>query len=146
MLILKRLTIWLFETSCEVILLGLFLTIFLGFDKHDFGKDLLTYIAGIILLSITTWYLLTTAVARALWAGQRPWPYPVIATTLFLIHFEIFNVGIRGAFDPQERLPVRAAGACIVFACTFAGSSLLRKWRVVEARGQKPADKRDVLQ
>jgi hypothetical protein len=132
MLILKRLAVWLLETSCEVILLGLFFTVFLGFDKHAFTKDLLIYIGGIILLSVTTWYLLTTAIARALWTGQRLWAYPVIATALFFIHFEIFNVGIGGAFDPPDRHRVRAVGACIVFACTFAGSFVLRRW--VQAR------------
>ena len=36
MLILKRLAVWLVETSSEVLLLGVVLTVLLGHDQHAF--------------------------------------------------------------------------------------------------------------
>src|SRR5215469_4312619 len=121
MLIVKRLAVWFAETSSEVLLLSLVLTTLLGYDQRAFLRGLLAYAAGIVLLFITTGYLFTTIVARALWRGRRLWSYPAVATALFLIHFEIMNIGLHGAFEPSHRLRIRVAGACIAFVCTFAG-------------------------
>jgi hypothetical protein len=129
MLILKRLAAWFIETSSEVFLLGLVLTVLAGYDQHAFLKDLSIYSSGIVLLSFTTGYLLSTVIARIFWRGRTLWSYPVIATVLFFIHFEIMNTGLGGAFEPSTRLRVRATGACIVFACTLAGTFALRKGR-----------------
>jgi hypothetical protein len=128
MLILKRLAVWFTETLTEVLLLGLVLTLLLGHDQHAFLKDLSIYSSGIILLFFTTGYLLSTVVVRIFWRGRTLWSYPAIAIILFFIHFEIMNVGLGGAFEPSTRLRVRVAGACIVFACTLAGTFALRKW------------------
>ena len=127
MLILKRLAVWLLETLCETLLLGLFLTVFFGFDQHAFGKDLLIYASGVVFLFFTTGYLLTTAILRAVWRSQRLWLYPIISTVLFFIHSQIFFVDSGGS-TPSEKLWIRAAGACIVFACTFAGPFALQMW------------------
>jgi hypothetical protein len=128
MLMPKRMVVWLLETSCEALLLSLFLIVLYGYDQHAFGRALLAFANGVALLFFTTGYLLTTAIVRAVWRSQRLWLYPVIATVVFLIHFEILNVGIGGAFEPPERLRIRLAGACVLFACTFAGGWILRKW------------------
>ena len=126
MLILKRLAVWFVETSSEAVLLGLVLTVLFGHDAHAFFRDLAIYSSGIILLFVTTGYVLSTMVVRAVWRGRTLWSYPVIATVLFLIHFEIMNVVLGGAFEPPARVRIRAAGACIVFACTLAGTFILR--------------------
>jgi hypothetical protein len=79
MLILKRLAVWLIETSLEVLLLGLVLTLLLGHDQHAFLKDVLIYSSGIVLLFFTTGYLLTTTVARAVWrAGNYGRTQPLL--------------------------------------------------------------------
>jgi len=127
MLILKRLAVWLLETSCETLLLGLFLTVFLGFDQHAFGKALLFYAGAVAFMAYTTGYLLTTVIVRAVWRSQRLWLYPIVSTVPFFIHSQIFFVASGGS-TPSERLWIRAAGACIVFACTFAGTFALQKW------------------
>jgi hypothetical protein len=134
MLILKRLTIWFIEMASEILLFGAVLTILLGHDQNAFAKDLLIYSSGISLLFFTTGYFLSTIVVRAIWRGRAVWPYPVMATVLFFIHFEIMNVGLRGAFEPADRLRIRAIGACIVFTCTFAGSIILRKWALAHRK------------
>jgi hypothetical protein len=128
MLVLRRLAVWFIETSSEVLLLGLVLTFLLGHDQHAFFKDLSIYSSGIVLLFFTTGYLLSTIVVRAAWRGRTLWSYPAIATVLFVVHFEIMNVGLGGAFEPQGRIRVRVAGACIAFACTLAGTLALRNW------------------
>ena len=127
-LIAKRLAVWFVETSSEVLLLGLVLTALLGRDQHAFLRGVTSYAAGIVLLFITTGFVLTTIVVRALWRGRTLWSYSIIATALFLFHFEIMNVSLGGAFDPSDRVRIRAAGACIAFACTFGGTLVLRKW------------------
>ena len=124
---IKRIVVWFIETLSEVLLLGIVLTVLLGHDSRAFLKDLSVYSSGIVLLFFTTGYVLTTIVVRAVWKGHALWTYPAIATSLFLIHFEIMNVSLGGAFAPPDRLRVRAAGACIVLACTLAGTWFLRR-------------------
>jgi len=128
MLVLRRLAVWFVETSSEVLLLGLVLTVLLGHDKHAFFKDLSIYSSGIVLLFFTTGYLLSTIVVRSVWRGRTLWSYSAIATFLFFIHFEIMNVGLGGAFEPPDRIRIAVAGACIAFACTLAGTLGLRTW------------------
>ncbi len=101
------------------------LALLLGHDQHAFLKDLLIYSSGIVLLFFTTGYFLTTMLARTLWRGQTLWSYSGVAAALFLIHFEVMNVGLGGAFEPSDRLRVRVLGTCIVLACTLAGSLAL---------------------
>jgi hypothetical protein len=127
MLILKRLAVWFVETGLEALLFGLVLTGFFGYDQHAFGKGLEIYVSGILLVSFTTGYLFTTAVARGAWRGQRSWGYSVIATSLFFVHSEIFFV-LSGGSTRTEQFKMQLAGCCIVFASTFAGSLALRKW------------------
>lgn len=127
MLILKRLAVWLGETSLEVLLLGLVLLALFGHDQHAVGKSLVGYAAGIVLLSFTTGYLLTTAVARGAWKGQAWWTYSAIAVALFLIHSEIF-FAISGGSTRPEQFSMQTAGVLVVFVSTVAGSLLLRRW------------------
>ena|SRR6266478_399685 len=127
MLIIRRLAIWLLETCCEALLLGLFLAIPGGPDLRDFTKGLLVFTIGIFLVSVSTGYVLTTAIFRVVTSTRISWLYPIIATILFFIHIQIFISGAN-AFIPSERPRIRAAGACIVFACTLAGNFTCQKW------------------
>jgi len=128
MLVLKRLVIWMIEMPCEVFLLGLGCLLFGGYDKtRGISKELLAYVTWIGLFSFSTAYLLTTAVSRAMWRDLRPWSYPVVATVLFLIHSQVF-FAISGGSTASERISFQAAGACVVLACTLAGTFVLRRW------------------
>ena len=135
MLILKRLCVWFVETVIEALLLGIVLAVLLGHDQNAFLKDVLIFSTAISYMFFVTGYLLSTAVVRALWRGQALWPYPAIATALFLIHFEIMNVGVGGAFQLKDRLRICMAGACIVFVCTLIGTLALRRW-IATGNGQ----------
>ena len=128
MRILKRLAVWLIEIAVEALLLGVILIALLGYDHGAFGKDIVTYAAAISLMFFGTGYFLTTAISRAAWKPRKLWSYPALATVLFLIHFEIMNAGVGGAFAPLDRLLIVVAGVCIVFACTMSGSFALRFW------------------
>jgi len=125
MLILKRLAIWLLEMSLEALLLSLLLVFLFGYDERALLKGLLFYVNGIVFLFLTTGYLLSTVISRAIWRGKRWWSYPAIGTALFFIHFQILNVAAGGAFEFAERVRIQAAGACIVFACTVVGGHFL---------------------
>ena len=124
---LKRLTVWFAETLCEIWLLAVFLVLLAGPRRLTFRDGVEFYVYGIGLLSITTGYLLTTLLSRALWWGRTPWSYPCVAALLYSIHFEIYDVAVKGWRSGQDMLPYRA-GAFIVFGCTLAGSFALRKW------------------
>ncbi len=135
---MKRIAVWFIETASEVLLLGLVLTLLLGHDQHAFLKDVLIYSSGISLLFFSTGYLLTTVIVRAVWKGRQSWLYPAVAVALFFIHFEIMNLGMRGAFEPPTRFRVQVAGACIVFVCTLVGTVALRRWTATENELRNP--------
>jgi|GEM_PF-3184231 len=124
----KRLLIWLVEVSFEALLLGLVLATLLGHDAHEYLRDTFMYAAGISMMFFTTGYLLTTLLSRMFWKVRQWWSYPLVAAGLFLIHFQIMNLGLGGVFDPRDRARVRAAGICVALLCTTAGSFILRKW------------------
>jgi hypothetical protein len=63
MLILKRLAVWFIEVTTEAVLFGVVLALLLGHDQNAFVKDVMIYASGILLVSFTTGYLLTTATA-----------------------------------------------------------------------------------
>jgi hypothetical protein len=125
---LKRLVVWFLETVCEALILSIALMVIIPLtsSQHGYATDIM--IMSILIVVVFMWgtgYILTTAIVRIFWNGRSLWLYPVIATTLFLIHAEIF---IRSA-DVTVHRQVWAAGACICFASTFVGSWILRKWR-----------------
>lgn len=128
MLILKRLSVWFVETGFEVLLLGLAIIGMFGYDQHDFGKSLGLAVGAIMLLSFTTGYLLTTAAARAAWGSRKLWSYSVVAIMLFLVHSGIFFLVSGADRHDLKNLSVLLAGCCVVFACTFIGSLVLRRW------------------
>lgn len=130
MLILKRLAIWLIETSLEALLLAVVLVCLLGDDQHKYAKDLSVSFVWIGTMFFSTGYLFTTAIARAVWRGATVRLYPVVAVVLFLVHFEILNYSAGGIFDLRKRVVIRIVGVCIVLACTFVGNLVLRKWTV----------------
>ena len=135
--ILRRIVIWLLETSCEALLTGLLLFAVAWVEFHRtapgntrFVHDLLGLSVAVAFMFFMTGYLLTTVIFRTVWNGRKLWSYSVISAVLFLIHFEILNRGVGGAFDLPERTLIRVVGPCIAFACTLGGSWLLSKVHV----------------
>jgi len=131
---IKRITIWLLETLSEATLLGMFLVLLFGYDKEHFAGGLFIYASFIFIFFGLTGYLLTTILVRIFWDRLSIWQNSAIAITLFLIHFEILNIGIGGAFAPHDRYRIITAGVCIAFACTLGGTLILNKWAPTDNR------------
>lgn len=128
MLFLKRMAIWLLETTCEAILLGLFLLLSYGPGRRGFAGDFWFVMTGIAFFSFTTGYLLTTAIARVVWAGgRRLWLYSALAASLFMVHLQILFL-VAGGWTSAERIRLRLTGLCIVLACTYCASYILQRW------------------
>jgi hypothetical protein len=138
-LILKRLAVWLIEALCEALLLSVLLILYIrvsgGPDQHvSYSRQLLFLFAAILtVFMFASGYLLTTAIFGVVSRSQRSWLYPTIAAVLYLAHLHIAFGGARSGlslahWDLPQRLTLEAAGACVVFACTWVGTSLLRRW------------------
>src|ERR1700730_7097841 len=91
---LRRIAIWLIETSCEALLMGLLLFAVAWVEFHRtapgntrFIHDLLALSVAVAFMFFMTGYLLTTVIFRAVWNGRKLWSYSVISAALFLIHF-----------------------------------------------------------
>ena len=124
MLILKRLAVWLLETLSEAVLVGAFLSVLAWADDSTFRGLLLLITGTAVLFMVGSGYLLTTAIFGVVWRSQRLWLYPAVAAVLFISHVQFYVTG----WETSLMLQVQAGGACIVFACTFVGNCILRKW------------------
>lgn len=138
MRILKRLAVWLLEVVLQAVLLGLLLTGLYGHHRLSFARGLLIYADSIFVFFFLTGYLLTTAIARALWKGRTLWLFSTIIAVLFVLHFELLNVGLGGAFAPHDRKIVVIAGVVIAFLTTLAGTIVVRRWTAMERSSLEP--------
>jgi uncharacterized membrane-anchored protein len=134
----KRIVVWLMEVLTEAFLLGTLLgaLLFPNFTSLISGVWALAFAVGVVLF--LHWYYLTRALFGVAWRSQRPWVYPAIAATLFVTHMHIAVVRSKSDLTPfaqATELPFLAGGACIVFACTFVGGWLLRKWTQAGSNG-----------
>jgi hypothetical protein len=127
MALAKRLLRWLAEIVSQALLLALLLAGLFGHDQFSFGRGVLIYAGWIFIMFCVTGYALTTAIARGVWTGESSKFYPILSTVLFVLHFELLNVGIGGAFAPPDRRMVVIVGAITAFVTTLAGTLLARK-------------------
>ena len=143
-LILKRLTVWLLEALVSTLLFGVMFGALSSPDLSTFASILsgawaLAFGVGAILF--LHGYYVTTALAGVVWRSQQPWLYPTIAVTLFVIHTHVVFFRLKPDLSSSGRtaeLPFLVGGACIVFACAFAGNALLRKWSQTRSNGPSP--------
>jgi len=127
----KRLVVWLIETLSEALLLG----ISVAYLFHQSPRMMAMFVFGtLISFMFPTGYLLTTLVLRLAWRNPKPALYSAASAGLFIAHLQVFFLVMGPSSD--DKLPTEAAGICIVFACTFLGGWLLRKW--VQAGSQRP--------
>jgi hypothetical protein len=134
----KRLLLWFTETGLQVLLLALLLTGLFGHDQYSFGRGLVVYAGEILIMFCVTGYLLTTIIARAIWSGTHSWLYPFLCTVLFVLHFELLNIGIGGAFAPSDRRTILIAAAIVAFLITLVGTLVLRPWTAVNSTYSRP--------
>jgi hypothetical protein len=137
-MILKRLAVWSIEILCEALLLMVFLTIvWREAGQSSLMDDLLLAFWGtVFVFMVGSGFLLTTAIFGVFLRGQNPWVYPAIAAMLFIVHEQFLFTGWKS--PDASHLQTQAAGACIVFACTFLGGWFLRKWMQAGSNGPEP--------
>lgn len=128
---LKRFIIWLIEITAEAVLLSLFFFAWYGYNDPVergflFQLVLLTW-AILTVFMLGSGYLITTAVLRIAWESQRLLTYSIISVVLVSAHLQIFFLMAGGLTGQGERLPIRVASVCIVFACTLVGGWILKK-------------------
>jgi hypothetical protein len=126
MKILRRLTLWSFETLSEALLITVFLTVLWRSEgRSNLLDDLgLTFVGTAFVFMVGSGYLLTTAIFGVVWRSRSVWVYPAEAAVLFILHVQFFADGWTAA----TKIPVQVGGACIVAFCTFVGNQLLRRW------------------
>ena len=129
--ILKQLAMWSAETLCAALLLMVYLTVlWTGQGQSSLRDEMgLIFVGTAFVFMVGSGYLLTTGVFGVVWRSPIPWVYPLIAAALFVTHVQFFATG----WTSSTKVPVQVGGACIVFACAFAGNWFLRKW--AQARG-----------
>ena len=130
MQIAKRIAVWVAEVLLEALLFGCWLGVLLS-SETGLGYGVVGSVLAVPVVLFINWYYLTRAIAGVAWMSRSPWLYPAIATTLFVVHVH-FVVGQSKRdltpFAHATEVPFLAGGACIVFACAFAGNWLYRKW------------------
>ena len=138
MALAKRLLLSLAETSSQALLLALLLIRLFGHDQYSFGGGLAIYAGEIVIMFCVTGYVLTTAIARAIWKGDSSRFYPLLCTVLFVLHFELLNVGLGGAFALPDRRIVVIAGAAAAFVTTLTGTIAIRRWTAPNRSSLEP--------
>jgi len=138
---LKRVLVWVLEVLAEALLLGTLLGVLLFPNIVHLipGLWALGLAVGVVLF--LHGYYLTRALVGVAWRSRRPWLYPAIAASLFVAHMHFAVIRLKPDMTPVARgtePPFLAGGACIVFACAFAGNWLLRKWTHTSSNGPSP--------
>jgi hypothetical protein len=137
MSILKRLAVWLLERFVEALFLGLLFGYLMRLPLfssllRDFWR--LALIVAVILFMHG--YYVTTALFGVVWRSRKSWLYPAIAAALLVLHTRLIFWRAGSDFTRETRameLPFAVMGACIVFACSFAGGRVLDKWLTKDA-------------
>jgi hypothetical protein len=130
MLTLKRIAIFLVELSLEAILLGSVLGALVSHQLGLLNGMLGSIIAVPVILGLHGYYIwrILAVTARASKIG---WLYPVAATSVFIAHVLYIVLRFKSDLSPVAQamsLPFLIGGACVVLACSLAGSLALRKW------------------
>jgi hypothetical protein len=135
----KSFWIWSAEITCQIpVLIALLLFIAFMSDPNRIPgepgislRDLSFLLYATFFSMLFSGYLITTAMAGVFFRSKLARLYPTIAAGLFIAHTQFFTILMDGwkwnRPDPTFMV-FQASGACIVFACTFVGGRVLRKW------------------
>jgi|SRR5271165_1009725 len=143
---IKRIIVLIVELSVEAFLLGTLLGTLLlpNFIHLITGVWALAFAVAVVLF--VHGYYLTRAFFGVVWRSQTLWAYPALAAALFVAHMHFAFIRLKPDMSPMGRateLPFLAGGACVVFACAFAGNWLLRRWaQTANKRTEPQAPKR----
>jgi hypothetical protein len=138
MLTVKRIAIFLIELLVEAFLLGGLLGIMVSHQIGQLNGMIGSIIAVPVILALHGYYILRilAVIART---SRLTWLYPSIATSVFIAHVWFVLLRSKADLSPIAQsmsAPFLIGGACIVFACAFAGTIALRKWAPARPVGQ----------
>jgi hypothetical protein len=140
MFAIKRTMVLLVELAAETLLFGCVLGA-LASNQIGFRYGFVGSVIAVPVLLYLHGYYLTRVFFGVIWRSQTRWAYPALAAALFVAHMSFAFFGLRSDTNPVPwaiEVPFIAGGACVVFACAFAGNWLLRRWT-------QAADKRTEL-
>lgn len=138
---LKRIIVLIVELTVEAFLLGTFLgaLVLPNFIHVIEGVWALAFAVAVVLF--LAGYYVTRAFFSVVWRSQKPLLYPAIAMALFVAHLHLAVARSKSDLTLVARateFPFLAGGACIVFACAFAGNWLLRRWTQASNKRTEP--------
>ena len=131
---IKRTAVLLVELAAEALLLGCLLGALVS-NQISFRYGAIGSLLAVPVVLFLHGYYLTRVFFGVIWRSHTPWIYPALAATLFVAHMHFAFVRLKSDMSPMGRaieLPFLAGGACIVFACAFAGNWRLRWWTRTE--------------
>jgi hypothetical protein len=139
---IKRAVVLLVELAAEALLLGCLLGALVS-NQIGFRYGAIGSVLAVPVVLFLHGYYLTRAFFGVIWRSQTLWAYPALAAALFVAHMHFAFVRLKPDLSPMGRateLPFLAGGACVVFACAFAGNRLLRRWtQAANKRTEPPA-------
>lgn len=137
---IKRVGVLSIELISEAVLLGCLLGILVAGQIGLVYGIVGSVLAVPVILFLHAYYL-TRSLAGVILRIRTRWVYPTTVTALFVIHMSFALARSKSDLTPFARateLPFLTIGACIVFACAFAGDRLLSKWTHRSANGPNP--------
>jgi len=127
---LKRVIVILAELLVEALLLGTFFGAIVANQVGIQNGILGSVVAIPVILGLHGYYVFRPLAAFAS-VSDAKWLYPAVAGAVFIASVLFIALQAKTDLSAQARaviLPFLAGGACLVFACSFAGSQLFRKW------------------
>ena len=123
---LRGIAILLVELLAEALLLGCFLGVLILIHREPLKAALGAIIALPVILALYGYYFSRVLAALA-WLSKSKWAYFIVASSAFIAHASFMTFRMWPDITPQakaEAVPFIIGGACIVFACSFAGDRL----------------------
>ena len=130
MLTLKRIVIFLVELSVEAMLLGSVLGALVSYRLGLLNGMLGSILAVPVILGLHGYYI-SRVLAVVTRVSKMSWLYPLTATSVFIAHVLYIVSRFKSDLSPVAHamsVPFLVGGACVVLACSLAGSSAARKW------------------
>ena len=127
---LKRVVVLLVELLVEALLLGSFFGAMVANQVGILNGILSSVIAVPVILGLHGYYVFRPLAAFASVSNAK-WLYPAVAGAVFVASVLFIALQAKTDLSAQAQaviLPFLAGGACLVFACSFAGNQLFRKW------------------
>jgi hypothetical protein len=124
--VLRRIATLLVELLAEALLLGCYLGVLLLLHGALLKAFLGVLLALPVLLALHGYYF-SRVLASLAWLSKAKWLYSMLASLAFIAHASFMASNFWPDVSPLAKavaVPFIVGGACIVFACTFAGDRL----------------------